>query len=257
MMRLILIAVFAAAIGTAHAEPELKGSPEELRQFLHPTENLVTLVGAHEESAYSDKAIFSLVITTEEQRLEDSLEANASLRTAISRSMIDAGIDPDEIHTSKFSTSPQFGWFGDKPKSFEVVNRMSVGISEEAHLQLLARLTDDNDEIVMADMAFEHTAEEEFRRRVRDAALDKALEQQKRYEERLGVKLVPINFSERRIMPRGAQSMMMQAESVSMNRPADAAFSDQAITPPPAQTFDEVIYEATVFVTFKVVQEQD
>ena len=53
----------------AHSQPELKGSPEELRHFLHPTERTVSIQGQAEEKAYSDQAIISLVITTEDRLL--------------------------------------------------------------------------------------------------------------------------------------------------------------------------------------------
>lgn len=254
MKCLTVLTIILATAGVARAETELKGSPEELRQFLHPVEHTVTLTGTEEETAYSDKAILSLVITTEADRLSDSMSSNTRLRTTITQSMIDAGVSPDEINTSKFSSSPQFGWFGSKPKSFEVINRMSVGITDEAHLQLIARLTDDNEEIIMAGMAFEHTAKEEFQGNVRKAALDKALAQKTAYEQQLGIKLTPINVQENVVMPRRAQPYAMEEVAVSAVA-RQRGTADFASPPPPPQTFDEVIYQATVYVTFKVEQQ--
>lgn len=253
MKGVTLLTIYLALSGVVHAEPELKGSPEELRQFLHPVEHTVTLTGTHEDTAYSDKAIVSLVITTEADRLGDSMAANTTLRTTIAQSMVDAGVRPDDINTSKFSSSPQFGWFGGKPKSFEVVNRMSVGITDEAHLQLLARLTDDNDEIVMAEMDFEHTSKEAFQDSVRKAALDKALAQRAAYEQQLGIKLTPINVQENVLMPSRPRTYMEEI-NVAANRQRGAADSSAMAVAPPPQTFDEVMYQATVYVTFKVEQ---
>lgn len=255
MKRLTILTTILAIAGVVHAETELKGSPEELRQFLHPVEHTVTLTGTHEDTAYSDKAVISLVITTEADRLSDSMASNSRLRTTIARSMIDAGVSPDEINTSKFSSSPQFGWFGSKPKSFEVINRMSVGITDEAHLQLIARLTDDNDEIVMAGMEFEHTAKEEFQDDVRKAALDKALAQRTVYEQQLGIKLTPINVQENVVVPYKARAYLEEASVSAVRQRSSADSAILANTPPPPQTFDEVEYQATVYVTFKVEQE--
>jgi uncharacterized protein YggE len=131
---------------------------------------------------------------------------------------------------------------------------MSVGVTEESHLQLLARLTDENDEIVMAGMEFEHTGKEEFLNQVRDEALNKAMEQRKTYEERLGIKLIPINFSERRPVPNSTRLETGEARFAQSR--ADASVAPAAVMPP-AQTFDEVTYEATVYVTFKVVADED
>jgi len=237
------------------AETELKGNPEELREFLHPVEHTVTLTGNHEETAFSDKAIVSLVITTEAGLLGDSMEANTRLRTTIAQALIDAGVDREEVNTSKFSSSPQFGWFGSKPKSFEVVNRMSVGITDEAHLQLIAELTDNNDEVVMASMEFEHSAREEFQDRVKTTALDKALAQKTVFEERLGVTLVPIGFNERAVMPRRTAGAGYIEEVVVSGARMRLSEQDLASIPPPQQTFDEISYESTIFVIFKVLQE--
>jgi uncharacterized protein YggE len=258
MKNSILTLALLTAPGLLLAETELKGSPEELRQFLHPVEHTVTLTGTHEETAFSDKAIVSLVITTKADRLGDSMEANTRLRTTIAQALIDAGVDREEINTSKFSSSPQFGWFGSKPKSFEVVNRMSVGITDEAHLQLLAGLTDNNDEVVMAGMEFEHTAREELQESVKASALDKALAQKTVIEERLGVTLVPIGFNERVVMPAKTQGAGYIEEVVVTAARAKSESRSQlaSIAPsPPQQTFDEVKYQATIFVTFKVAQE--
>lgn len=254
MKRLTLLVIILSVAGLAQAETELKGSPEELRQFLHPVEHTVTLTGTHENTAYSDKAILSLVITTEADRLGDSMASNTRLRTTIAQSMIDAGVNPEEINTSKFSSSPQFGWFGTRPKSFEVVNRMSVGITDEAHLQLIARLTDDNEEIIMEGMEFEHTAKEEFQDNVRKAALDKALAQRTVYEQQLGIKLTPINVQENIIMPSRARPYPMEEVAVSAVA-RQRGTADFASSPPPPQTFDEVSYQTTVYVTFKVEQQ--
>lgn len=252
-----IIATLLLIPGWLMAETELKGSPEELRQFLHPVENTVTLTGTHEETAFSDKAIVSLIITTEADRLGVSMEANANLRTTVSQSLLNAGVAAAEINTSKFSSSPQFGWFGNKPRSFEVVNRMSVGITDEAHLQLLANLTDDNDEVVMAGMEFEHTAKDEFQNKVKATALDKALAQKTAIEEQLGVELIPIGLNERIAAPNRTMGASMIEEVVVTSQRADSAsrMRQDSIAPsPPAQTFDEVEYQATIFVTFKVVQ---
>lgn len=257
MKNRILIAMLLLIPGWLLAETELKGSPEELRQFLHPVENTVTLTGTHEETAFSDKAKISLIITTETERLGDSMKANSALRTTISQSLVDAGVEAEEINTSKFSSSPQFGWFGSKPKSFEVVNRMSVGITDEAHLQLLANLTDDNDEVVMAGMEFEHTARDDFQNKVKATALDKALAQKAAIEEQLGVELIPIGLNERMAAPSRTMGANMIEEVVVTAQRADSASrvrQESFAASPPAQTFDEVVYQATLFVTFKVVQ---
>lgn len=157
----------------AYAEPELKGSPDELRGFLHPADRVVTISGHAEEKAYSDKAIVSLVITTEEKLLSKAISINGNLRDKITRSLVSSGIQPDLIKSSKFSSSPQYGWFGSKPSSYKVVNRMAISISDAGHLKEIAAVGDQYEEVELSDTAFEHTMKDEYSEKVKAQALEK------------------------------------------------------------------------------------
>ena len=86
MTKLISGLLFCLLPLAAVAQPELKGSPNELRQFLHPSEKIVTLSAEAEEKAYSDRAIISLVITSEDKQLSTSISNNIALRETISSS---------------------------------------------------------------------------------------------------------------------------------------------------------------------------
>ena len=119
MKKILLLVSLLTASFALHAQPELKGSPEELRHFLHPSERIVSLHGQAEEKAYSDRAIISLVITTEDKLLSNSIASNSNLRKFITTQLTTAGINGESIKSSKFSTSPQYGWFGKKPRQLQ------------------------------------------------------------------------------------------------------------------------------------------
>ena len=72
------------------AEPELKGSPEQLRSFLHPRTRTVNLNADAEMKAYTDRVIASVTVTTEHAELAESMAANSRLRAEISRRLIEA-----------------------------------------------------------------------------------------------------------------------------------------------------------------------
>jgi len=107
MTRLITCLLFCSLSLSAFAQPELKGSPNELRHFLHPNDKIVTLSAEAEEKAYSDRAIISLVITSEDKLLSTSISNNIAIRESISQQLVSSGLNPDYIKSSKFSTSPQ------------------------------------------------------------------------------------------------------------------------------------------------------
>ena len=239
---------------------ELKGQPEELRRFLHPAENIVSLKGEGKETAFSDKAIVHLIITTEEDDLADALKKNSTLRQLVVSTLTSKGTKAGNINTSKFSTSPQFGWFGDSPDSYEIVNRMAINIFSETELQEIAKLSDAHKEIELSNTSYEHTEKENFLMSVKKKALENVMKQKAFYEKSLGVTLVTKNFRDSNIgygATRGANELRQQVvitgsrikRSKSSSKPA-IMISDSSSSP--QQSFDEVEYKATIFVDFVV-----
>jgi len=256
MKKILLFVSLLTASFALHAQPELKGSPEELRHFLHPSERIVSLHGQAEEKAYSDRAIISLVITTEDKLLSNSIASNSNLRKFITTQLTTAGINNDSIKSSKFSTSPQYGWFGKKPDSYKVVNRMAVTITDESQLKNIATVADTKTEIELADTAFEHSKADEYKNKVKKLALEKAMKQKAFYESSLGVTLTPVGFRNSQIRFRGTQGANMLEEIVvtaskrSMGKMQDMAYSRPATKQTPS--FDEIEYEAEIYIDFKI-----
>lgn len=238
----------------AIAEPEIKGNPEDLRKFLYPNDKIVTISSDAQERAYSDKAIVSLVISTEDEKLSKSIEKNAELRTQISRKLIGAGLGAENIKSSKFSTAPQYSWFGKRPTSFKVINRMAITIYEENQLKEIATVADNNKEVELADTAFEHTKNEEFNNKVKMQALDKVMQQKMLYEKRLGVKLLPIAFRDSRIANRGTRGALALEEIIVTAAKREDHSSSTAIMRegPMESSFDEIQYDASISVDFKI-----
>ena len=243
------------ASATTMAEPEIKGSPNELKQFLHPRGNVVTLFGHAEKKAYSDQAIISLVVTTEEKQLSKAIANNQTLRQQLTKKLKASGINASAIKSSKFSSSPQYGWFGKKPASFKVVNRVAVTISEERHMTAVASIADQHREIELSDTSFEHSKKDEMNLTVKKMALDKIKSQKAFYEKSLGVSLSTVGIRDSNIRQqatRGArmlkQAMVAQPEAMMYDSAPMAASRPAPSTP----SFDEVKYEANLSVDFKI-----
>ncbi|MBL6904918.1 MAG: SIMPL domain-containing protein [Pseudomonadales bacterium] len=148
LLSLSLAAAAAASLSsfsqTSLAQAQLSGTPDELREFLHPRPNTVNINGEAELTAYKDVAKISLMVTTEERTLSRAMEVNQALRLELIQDFLAAGIPQADINNSKFSSSPQFGLFGRNPNSFEVSSRMEVEVNSEEHLQLLAAAADEH-----------------------------------------------------------------------------------------------------------------
>ena len=87
MIRVIGFFIIVAMTPSVFASTELTGDPDDLRKFLYPSEKVVTIKGEAEEKAYSDKAIVSIVISTEDKLLSDSISKNRRLRKSISKKL--------------------------------------------------------------------------------------------------------------------------------------------------------------------------
>ncbi len=240
------------------AQAQLSGTPEELREFLHPRPNTVNISGEAELSSYKDRAKISLLVTTEERTLSAAMQVNQELRLALIQQFTDEGIPLEDINNSKFSSSPQFGLFGRNPNSFEVSARMEISVGSEEHLQLLAAAADEHDEVKFESSEFEHSEEEAFEKQVRELALQDVMDQKAYYESSLGLQLKAINFFYGGIRQQSrALPMAVMSQEMAMDTNARAGGSVNASMPAPvvAPTFDEVEYQTSITVVFEIVNE--
>ncbi|MCB1644609.1 MAG: SIMPL domain-containing protein [Pseudomonadales bacterium] len=255
MRNIILVGFLSIVSLPLLSAPEIKGSPQELKGFLYPTDKIVTISGEAEETAYSDKAIVSLVITTENKLLSEAISKNGLLRENITGSLAASGISLDSIKSSRFSSSPQYGWLGSKPSSFKVVNRMAISITNESHLKEIAAVADQSVEIELSDTAFEHTQKDEFNEKVKASALEKILKQKDFYEKSLGVKLVPVGIRDSNVHHRATRGAMVLEEIVvtaaRLEKPKSSSFMEYQ-DQPQEPSFDEVRYQASMSVDFKI-----
>jgi uncharacterized protein YggE len=255
MKKILLLCLALCSTPLSLANTELKGNPEELRKFLHPTDNVITIQGSADEKAYSDNAIVSLVIVTEDKRLSDALSKNSELRASITKQLLASGMAGDKIKSSKFSTSPQYGWFGKKPDSYKVVNRMAITITDELHLKEIARVADNNKDIELTETVFEHSKKEELKNKVKADALNKVMKQKAFYESSLGVKLIPIGFRDVVADPRatsGARGVEEIVVTAMRSNIKNSSFDYDDAYDKKTPSFDEVQYEATIYVDFKI-----
>jgi len=250
---IVILSLFLSPL--VHSAPELKGNPNELKNFLYPDKRTVSIRSSATEKGYSDKAIVSLVITTEEDKLSDAVKKNGLLRAKVSKALTSAGIKPENIKTSKFSTSPQFGWFGDEPDSYQIINRMAVSIFSESELNAITTISDTNKGVTFSTTQFEHTLKDKFKEKVKKKALAKVMLQKAFYEEELGLKLKPIAFRDFDVVESGTIAARQFSDQVvitgsRLKRTKAKSESPQVVVP---QTFDEIEYSATISVDFEIV----
>jgi uncharacterized protein YggE len=245
-MRALLILALAAPLA-AHAEPELKGSPTELEAYLEGPKQKVTIQGTAETKVPAERATVRLLIKTEDDSLSDSLKKNQKVRGEIADEIEKAGIRAGAIHGARFASTPQRGWLTDKIRNYTVENEIQIAVTNEVEYQAVAAVLDDHKEAAFGGVKFEVQRPLDHKRNALRDACTAVSEKAKVFEETLGVKLKPVTFTENTSGP--GQPVPYAA---GMKASANIAQVYDEYSPGPSQ-FDELVFNATVTVTYEVV----
>jgi uncharacterized protein YggE len=237
---------------------EIKGSPEELRKFLHPQKRSVSLSANVERRVYADQAIVSVIVKNEAKTLANAMQANATLRDKLKTALVEAGVASNDIQNSKFSSSPQYGWFGDKPKSFEVINRVAVKINNEQALQSLATIADKFEEMSIASTEYKHTTKDELYEEMKEEAMQKILASKSYYEKTLGVTLKTLSFYDSGIQSNATNGgHALEMIRVSGSRKAQDEYNMSSLAKPDynsqQSSFEEIQYTSDMRVEFEII----
>lgn len=237
---------------------EIKGSPEELRKFLHPQKRSVSLSANVERRVYADQAIVSVIVKNEAKTLANAMQANATLRDKLKTALVEAGVASNDIQNSKFSSSPQYGWFGDKPKSFEVINRVAVKINNEQALQSLATIADKFEEMSIASTEYKHTTKDELYEEMKEEAMQKILASKSYYEKTLGVKLKTLSFYDSGIQSNATNGgRALEMIRVTRLREEQDEYKMSSVAKPnhnsQQSSFEEIQYTSDMRVEFEII----
>jgi uncharacterized protein YggE len=203
MRNLIVVCVVILAIGPAAlGEPELKGTPTELTAYLQGLPKSITLTGESKVEVQADKAVVEISIKTENNSLETCLKSNQAVRAAITAKLTEVGIDANKIVAEKFSSTPRYGFFSNKPSKYEVRNLVKITIADEKDFQQIAKIVDQYPEVEYSGLNFKHSKEKEFKKQATEQAFDDLMKKKAEYEGKLGVTLTPRSFSEQAYFPQ-------------------------------------------------------
>jgi uncharacterized protein YggE len=262
---IVLLVTLALAFQVhAQTQPELKGSPAELAQFLNGVPKTVTITGEGEIKKTADRAIITLKVTTENKSLQEAMRLNQDVRAKIVDYLKLQNIPADRVQAAKFSSTPNFGWFSEKAKSYRIENSVKITVSDEKEFQAASGTVDKWSEVQYAGLEFEHINKEQLKKDVVAKACDNATERRKIYEEKFGVKLVAKGISEGTVglntsatfgrnkyyAPGASAITAGPARNVgyASNTPAEEADSAlEGLSP-----FGEVIYTARITVEYAV-----
>ncbi len=245
----VLVCIFSPVLMAA---PELKGSPGELSAYLLDARKIISINGVAEEKVEADQAIIALTIKNEARSLDAALQENERLQADVNQSLLEGGITADKIKAANFSSTPDYGWLKDKPKSYEISREVKVSIVNAAQMRSVARVVDSIDEVFMGTMSFEDSARTDNELKTAQKALNNILAKKAMYEKTFAVSLSLVKVVDqgvrpvyaaprlRRAMKTEVFSSVMQESSGS----ADSAASGQ---------FSGITYHANAVAEFVVI----
>lgn len=196
MQKMILVLLIVLLPVFAQAEPEIKGTPGELSNYLSSLPKEVTLVGEAKIEIQAESGVVTLGIRTEDPQLQRSLENNQRLRKEIIAKLASAGVPQGSIKGTKFSSTPEYGIFGKKPNNYVVQNILKITIENEKQLQEVAGIVDHYKDAFFQGITLKEQKKKDIKNQLLNTALANAELRRKVYEKELGIKLEPVRFVE-------------------------------------------------------------
>jgi uncharacterized protein len=191
---IICILFFLFTSNLALAEIELKGSPRELSKYLSPLPEKVSIRGEAKIEIQTESGIVTLGIKTESSQLQKSLKKNQTFRSEITTQLTKSGINESRIKGTKFSSTPEYGFFGKKPNNYVVKANLKITIQNEKELQEVARIVDSNENVFYHGLELKEQEKNEIKKKLLDMALKNASAKKIIFETELGITLKPIKF---------------------------------------------------------------
>jgi uncharacterized protein YggE len=245
---LLLLCITVSIVPTMlHAEPEIKGTPSDLTQFISTIPKTVFVTGQSEVRLAAARAIVSLTVVTENKSLSEALRFNAEICSKVRSELKRQGIAPEKIQGSRFSSTPKFGIWGDKAKSYRVENVLRVSVQDEKEFRSAAKAVDSIAEVNFSGVEFEYNDQETAKAKAIAEACDNAESRKKVYEEHLGIKLTSKRFTEGAIAANEPAPQPMKPDYYERSRASSPSTSVEEST----SSFGEIVFKASVSVEYQ------
>lgn len=192
----IILGLVAFIATSVCAEPEIKGAPAEIANYLAGQQVQASIAGEAEVKVPADRAVVTLRLSSEHKSLREASQANHQLRTALTTYLTENGIGTERIRSAKFSSTPRTGTWTDKVKSYRLESQLEVTVHDDKEFQIAAGSVDKWTDVTYGGVKFEHSEKDAMRLKAISQACDKAMARKKTYEEKLGVKLSVKRFNE-------------------------------------------------------------
>ena len=139
--------------------------------------------------------MITLKVTTENKSLHEALRLNQEVRNKLIAQLKSHNMPAERVHASKFSSTPRFGLFGEKAKSYKVENLVRITVEDEHEFQLTASTVSSFAEVQFVGAEFEVKDKEATKAKAIAQACDNANQRRSMMEEKFGMSLKASGFS--------------------------------------------------------------
>jgi uncharacterized protein YggE len=235
------------------AEPEIKGTPADLAQYLDQLPGKAMIMGEAEIRVPVQRAVVVLRVVTESRSMQEALRMNQDVRVRLTDYLRKRNLPTERILASKFSSTPRFGVFSEKAKSYRVEHLMRIAVQDEAELHGAAGAVDLLEQVQYVGVEFEYADREALKDKALERACENAKQRQRVYEEQFQVELRPVAFTPSEVAAANNQANYATKRSYASGlQEATLQPADLAVAEAPTTSLGELIYTARVTVHYTV-----
>jgi uncharacterized protein len=257
MLKVIATASVCLIAITGLSEPEIKGTASELAQFLGDMPRTVAIAGEAQVRTPAQRAVLILKVVTENKSLQEAMRVNADVRRKVADQLRKRGITNERIQASKFSSTPQYGIFTDKVRSYRIEHALRIAVQDERELQNASGAIDLFPEVQFAGVEYDYADKEAVKTQAALQAFDHAERRRALYEEKFGLELVPVAFHSGELLrddsgvpPHYNPSVAARPYSPGLSRSAPGAAAQDVHES--VSSFGELVCTAKVTVEYHV-----
>ena len=149
-MRLVMLCGLLAG-----AEPELRGTPAQLGEYLADFPQTIVLTGTIDLPVSADRVIFTLSVAAEAGTLGQALRTVRGKKEKVIKALKAKGIAPDKIVTLNLPAVPLRPLAGEKRERYKTANVVRVLVESEKDFETAADLINTFREVEFQGMSYE------------------------------------------------------------------------------------------------------
>jgi len=224
----------------------------------------VSIAGEAELRVPVEQAVVTLKVTTENKSLHEALRLNQEVRSKLIAYLKSHDMPAERVHASKFSSTPRFGLFGEKAKSYKVENLVRITVEDEHEFQAAASTVDQFTEVQFVAADFEVKDKEAMKAKAVAQACDNANKRRDLMEEKFGLSLKATGFSSAPVLQTGDSEKRPYPSGSYYGGGSFGGYSSiqKVEAPPPGPgddvwLFGELVYTVIVTVEYRVVGKKE